>query len=158
MSERAEALAAEFEQTNRDVAEVVGQLSDDQWATLVPGENWPVGVVVRHIASSHELIGGWVRALADGQALQLTHQQVDELNAAQAREHAACTKPESLALLRRTGEAAARLVRELDDDQLDRRGAFFERELSAGQVVERVLIGHPRQHLASIRAALGQPA
>ena len=55
-------------------------------------------------------------------------------------------------------EVAARLVRELDDDQLDRKGAFFEREISAGQVVERVLIGHPRQHLASIRAALGQPA
>ena len=59
--------------------------------------------------------------------------------------------------LRTEGRAAVEMVRGLSDEQLDRTApmAFAGgAEWSAADVIERVLIGHPVQHGASIQAAL----
>src|SRR3954452_9727173 len=102
MGERAATLASRLERANEEVIAAVGDLSDEQWSVLVSGEEWSVGVIVHHIAASHDLLAGWVGALTAGEALRLTHEQIDDLNAEQARTSAACTKAETLALVRRT--------------------------------------------------------
>ena len=81
----------------------------------------------------------------------------DQVNAQHAREQAHCTKAETLALLRRNGEAAARVVRALDDSQLDSSATIITGRppLTAQQVTERILIGHVRGHLATIQTAIG---
>ena len=154
MSERGAALAAEFERTNREMIEAVEQFSAEQWRTLVPGENWAVGVVAHHIAASHEMLAGWVAALAHGGELRPTPDQSDDINAEHARAYAACTQQQTIDLLRRNGEQAAQQVRGLDDQQLDRVGSFRGQPITAGEMIERILTGHPQRHLAHIRAAL----
>jgi hypothetical protein len=59
--------------------------------------------------------------------------------------------------LRRNGEAAARIVRALDDAQLDSSATIITGRppLTAQQVTERILIGHVRGHLATVRTAIG---
>ena len=53
------------------------------------------------------------------------------------------------------GEVDAEVVRGLDDEQLGRTtAAFGDREMTAAQLIEGAVIGHPQQHLESIRAAL----
>ena len=80
---------------------------------------------------------------------------VHRSNAQHARDFAAVGKPETLDALRAHGAAIAELLRSLGDDHLDRTaGVFGGRELSVAQVVERIVIGHAREHLASIRATI----
>ncbi|HEY8491563.1 MAG TPA: DinB family protein [Dehalococcoidia bacterium] len=155
MGERAEALAARFEEANRTFMEAVRGIPEDRWGSVVPGEGWPVGVVAHHVASMYEINAAWVLAQANGQALEPAPQTIDEINAEHARQHAGCTREEVLELARRNGEAAARLLRGLSDEQLERRRTWRTYDLSTADVIERVMIGHPAVHLRTIRSATG---
>jgi uncharacterized damage-inducible protein DinB len=157
MSERAQALAEQFEQANNAAIATVEGCSDEQWRRHVESENRSVGVVMHHIAIAHPIIAGWVMAAARGQDAGVEHGWVDQLNAQHAREQANCSKAETLDLLRRNGEAAARVVRALDDSQLDSSATIItgSRPMTARQVTERILIGHVRGHLSTIQTAIG---
>jgi uncharacterized protein (TIGR03083 family) len=155
MSERARALAERFEQANRELIATVERLSDADWKTETPAEHWTVGVVAHHVAGSHKDIAGLVEMVASGKPVPpLNMDTFDQANAAHAREHANCTKAETLALLRQNGARAAETVRALGDEQLDRVGGSMG--MSAAQIIERVLIGHIHEHHGSIKSALQQ--
>ena len=81
------------------------------------------------------------------------------MNAADGAAHAASDRAETLELLRANGASAATFVRGLGDDDLTRTGAYIEGipAMSVDQWVERVLIGHIRGHLASMRAVVENP-
>ena len=87
----------------------------------------------------------------------LTQEMLDAGNAEHARQSAGCTKQETVDLLRRGGREAAAILRGLSDEQLDN-GAELPllggRRMSAAEIVELALIGHPTGHLESIRAAV----
>lgn len=158
MSGRAEELAKRFEQTNDEVIAAVQSCSDEQWRRTCSGEQWSVGVTAHHIGVSYGPIAELVQRLATGQRVPpLTSEMLDTLNAEHARQFAGCTKEATVELLRSGGEAAARMVRGPSDEQLDNAAELSlvgGRRLSAADVVETGLIGHPISHLASIRAAL----
>jgi hypothetical protein len=115
-----------------------------------------VGVVMHHIAITHPVLAAWVTA-ARGQDVGVERSWFDQLNAQHAREQANCTEAETRDLLRRNGEAAERVVRALDDAQLDSSATIITGmpPLTAQQATERILIGHVRGHLATIRTAIG---
>lgn len=154
---RAEALAEQFEAVNTELVAVVEACAEDAWRRPCEGEGRTVGVTAHHVAVGHAGFAGMVGAVARGQAVPtISLEALHEMNARHAREHAAAGKPETLDALRRHGDGLARVVRGLSDEQLARTtAAFGGREMSVGQIVEHIIIGHPRQHLASIRAALG---
>jgi hypothetical protein len=120
-------------------------------------ETRSVGVVMHHVAIAHPVIAAWVTAAARGQDVGVERGWFDQLNAQHAREQANCTKAKTRDLLRRNGEAAARVVRALDDAQLDSSATIITGMLpmTDQQVTERILIGHVRGHLATIRTAIG---
>jgi uncharacterized damage-inducible protein DinB len=159
MGQRVNDLADRFESANNDVIAAVQGCSDDQWQRTTNSEGWSVGVVAHHIATSNEPIAGLIRLVATGQPLpNLTRDMIDAGNAQHAHEQANCTREETLALLKSGGEAAASILRGLSDEQLDRSAPLplvGGKEMSANQLVEMVLIGHPVQHLESINSALG---
>jgi hypothetical protein len=123
----------------------------------VESENRSVGVVLHHVAIAHPVIAEWVTAAARGKDVGVDRGWFDQLNVQHAREQANCTKAETRDLLRRNGAAAARVVRALDDAQLDSSATIITGRppLSAQQVTERILIGHVRGHLATIQTAIG---
>ena len=158
MGPRADALAKRFEEANQAMTDAVGHLTDGDWGKTTSAEKWSVGVVAHHAALGHAGIANLVKAIASGQSVpNLTMATIDERNAQHAREHANCTKAETLELLKRNAATAASLVRGLSDVELDRSGTVLTDRppMTAQQVVERILINHVNEHLGSIRATLG---
>lgn len=155
MSDRAQALAREFERANADAIRVVEDCPAERWQAHHPGENRTVNVLAHHIAVGHQLIAEWVQGIATGQQLPaLTMDSFTEPNAQHARQYAQVTQPEVIAAMQQHGAAAARAVRGLSNEQLERAGELLGRQWRTQDVIEHVLIGHVRNHLDSIRQAV----
>jgi Mycothiol maleylpyruvate isomerase N-terminal domain len=158
MGARAEALAEKFEAKAQEATTVIERLSDADWKKVTAGEKWTVGVVAHHIAGSHEPIGGIVKGIASGQAMPgFTMEMLHDMNAQHAREHANCTKAETLDLHKKGAAAAAAIVRSLDDASLGRTAVVLTGmpAMSAEQAIDAILVNHVEEHLKSIRTAIG---
>jgi uncharacterized damage-inducible protein DinB len=153
VTERAQVLADQLAQSNRELIHTVERLSDAQWKATTAEEGWSVGVVVHHVATGHGYLSGLVRKMADGDPVAVDRDAMHRANAEHAVQFADVTRASALALLRQNGAAATATVRGLDDTQLDRVGGSMG--MTTAQVIERVLIGHVRNHHASIRQAIG---
>jgi uncharacterized damage-inducible protein DinB len=158
MSQRAASLADRFEQANEAVIAAVERCSDTDWTATCDGEHWSVGVTAHHVATSYAGFQSIIQGLASGAEMPpFTREMLDQSNAQHAQEFAGCTRAETVTLLRSNGQVAADTVRGLSDEQLDR-GAPLAlaggQTISAAQMAE-FMIGHPTDHLASIRSALG---
>lgn len=158
MGARADALAETFEARAAEMTAALEKLTDADWKKITSAEKWPVGVAAHHVAVSHEVVAGLVKTVASGQSVPgLTMARLDELNAQHAREHAGCTRAETLALHAKGAAAAAAVLRGLPDADLDRSGTVLTGmpPMTAQQVIEGVLISHINSHLASIRETVG---
>lgn len=156
MSERAEQYAGAFERANDEVISALESCSESQLQAACDSEGWKAACVGHHVGVSHSGVFGLVQLIANGQPVPaLTMDMFDAQNAEHAREFENVSREETLALLRKAGSETAALVRGLSDEQLDRKApmAFAGgQEWSAAEVIERILIGHPTEHAASIRA------
>lgn len=161
MGQRADALAQQVQQTVDELAAMLENEADGQWKATCAGEQWSVGVTAHHVAAGH--LGaaiGFIGMVANGQTPPpLTAEDFDQGNAEHARQHANCTREETLALLRENGAKAVAFVRGLTDEQLDRSApmAFAGgAPLSAQQLIDAAILDGPtsaRAHVASIREA-----
>jgi hypothetical protein len=158
MGARADALAKRFEEASKAVTDVIARVSDADWKKMTSGEKWSVGVVAHHVAMSHAGISNLVKSVASGKSVpSLTMAALDQMNAQHAKEHAGCSKSETLELHKKNAAAAAAVVRGLSDAELDRTGGILVGmpPMSTQQAVEQILIKHVNEHLGSIRAAVG---
>ena len=158
MGARAEQLASQFEAKAREAEGVFDRLTDTDWKKVTTAEKWPVGVVAHHVATAHEGLGNLVKALGAGQTKgDVSMDMVHAMNAKHAQEHAGCAKAETIALHRKNAAAAAAIVRGLSDAELDRSGPVLQGmpDMTAAQLAGSLLVGHPDEHLASIRATVG---
>lgn len=155
MQERMNVYRDEFDLAASEFIAEVESLSADRWQATCADEGWSVGVSAHHVADWWPVIAGIVRTMADGGSVSpMPIAEVHERNAGHAASQADCDKEETLVLLRERSAAVSDLLRSLQDEQLDRTAAPWGREVSAQQLIERNLIGHPRHHLAAIRAAV----
>lgn len=158
MSQRAKDLAERFADFNSDVITFIESCFDNNWATICPGEHWPVGVVARHIAAGHYSAIKLAKMIAEGQSLpELTQEMIDQGNAQHSQKHADCTKEEVLGILRENGSSVAQYIIGLDDADLDRTAslALAGGTISAQQFIENIIIHSGSEHFASMRAAVG---
>jgi len=154
MGTKSEALARQFESKIQDATATLRALGDADWAKVTEAEQWPVGVTAHHYASILEPVARLVAALAAGQAPErFTRAALDETNAQHAREHAGCTRAETIALLEKGAASAAAVLRGLSDDQLAKRGTVLTDlpPIPVEEIVARVLLAHADQHFGSIR-------
>jgi uncharacterized protein (TIGR03083 family) len=158
MSDRARALADDFERANGELTQLVEGLSDANWTTRTEAERWTVAATARHIAAAHAFIALRVKAVAEQQPLPpMPPGGLDAGNAADAQQYMNVPPAEVLDLLRTNGAEAATLVRGLSDEQLDR--AFSRptgETMTLASLIENGLIGHLNGHQGSIRSAVGQ--
>jgi hypothetical protein len=158
MGARAESLAKQFEAKAAEMTGVIKGLSDADWKKTTAAEKWSVGVTAHHVAGGHEGILGLVKTVAAGRSItNFTMAMLDEGNAKHAREHAACTKAETLALHEKGAAAAAAAVRALSDAELDQKGTVLAEmpAMTTQQVIEGILINHVNDHMGSIRKTVG---
>jgi hypothetical protein len=158
---RSAQLAEQYEDAHDEFVRVVESLTDDQWH--LPGKNFPqrindedegrpVGVIAHHVATNGDWIMQRIQTMLAGGPLAPVNMR--EINAEEARTHANVTRDEVLRLLRASKSRIAEAVRAVPDNQLDIQRETPAGPMSAAQRVERVLIGHMKQHQGSIEAAI----
>jgi hypothetical protein len=158
MSARAEALAQRIEQGAEELAAYAQELSQAQWQAVVPPDGRRAGVIVHHVASMYPIEIHLATEVAAGRPVEgVTWAGVAEINAKHALAHGAVGIQETIELLRRNSRAAAKAVRELTDEQLDRAAPVSlnaDAPLTAQFVIEDHALRHAWHHLAKIKAAL----
>lgn len=159
MGAKGEALARQFEAKAQEAAAGIEKLSDADWKKVTAAEKWTVGVTAHHLAGAFEPVAGIITGIVSGKLPGgFSRTMLDEMNARHAREHATCTKAETIALLKKGAPMAAAVVRGLSDDQLAKSGAVFTDAppMTAEQIVMGGLITHIDEHLGSIRKTVGK--
>lgn len=158
MATRVAELAAQFAAVNEELSALITGCTNEQWRQPCVNEIRPVGVVAHHAATvQQESFTGIVATLAAGETFspKASMEEVDQINTQQAQEQAAVGKAEILHILRASAATITQHLRGLDEAQLERiAGTFGGHELTVAQVIEFVVIGHAREHLASIRATV----
>src|SRR5438067_2261302 len=119
MGAKADALAKQFEAKVQEATSVLEKLSDADWKKVTAAEKWPVGVTAHHVAGSHEGIANIIKAVVAGQSMgNFTMDMLNEMNAQHAKEHANCTKADTIALHKKNAATAAAVVRAIVGVQL----------------------------------------
>lgn len=157
MAGKSEMLAMKFEAKVRDAEALLQTLGDEDWKKVTAGEKWPVGVTAHHLASAFEPVAHIVSGIVSGQLPGgFTSGMLDEMNARHAREHASCTKPETIALLKTGAAKATAVVRGLSDEQLVTRATVLTDAppMTAEQMIVGALINHVDEHIGSIRKTI----
>src|SRR5205814_2235299 len=123
-----------------------------RWCAVTPtvhlsaAERWTVGVTAHHLAGGLEAVAGIVTGIVSGGPSRgnFTRAMLDQMNAQHAKEHAGCTRTETLALFQKGAATASALVRGLHDDQLTKSGTVFTDAppMTAEQLIMRGLLGH----------------
>ena len=158
MSDRAADLAARFRTLNDELIAFVENCPDGDWRKLCPGEQWPVGVVARHVAASHFGAIGLVKMAVAGEELpELTAGAIDRMNLKHAEKHRLCTRDDVLKILRENGASTVDSVARLRDADLDRAGhiAAAGGDMTVEQIVEQIILRSGGEHLAHVKAAAG---
>jgi hypothetical protein len=150
-------LADDFRAVFDELVGIVERCGDEQWRSVPSNEQRSVAVLAYHVAVTQDAFYGITERLAAGETYSPTvgMDVIDRLNAEQAREHAGVEKSVVVETLRAQAEAGERQIRALTGEDLSRgAGVYGGNELTVGQVVEWITIGHAREHLGSIRSAL----
>lgn len=158
MEAKSEMLARQFEIKAREARDILEALGEADWKKVTAAERWSVGVTAHHLASVLEPIAVMIQTVAAGQARgDLTLEMLDEMNARHAREHAGCTKAETIALHEKGVAIAAAAIRGLSDDELARSGTLLTGmpPMTAEQVIAGGLLQHIDEHYGSIRETVG---
>ena len=158
MHQRAKTLAERFSEFNNKMISFVEKCSDENWAKVCPGENWPVGVVARHIAAGHYGALNLAKMMVVGQPLpELTTETIDRGNEQHAQKHVNCTKDEVLDILRKKGTSAADYIRGLDEADLERSTdlAVAGGTINTQQFIENIIIHSANEHLGNMKNAIG---
>jgi uncharacterized damage-inducible protein DinB len=151
----AEALAQQFLKISAVLIDTAEQCSPEQWQKQTDSERWPVAVVAHHVSEVEEFFAGVLTgAISD---MALTSAFVDENNARHAAEHANANQAETVAALRANGEALARAIGSLSEADLRAPSMSIDgQQLTKEQIIQFGVNNHFQEHLASIRAAIGE--
>ena len=157
-STMAEALARRLEQGIDAMIAFTNTLTEQQWRTPIPKDGRTVGVVVHHVASVFPIEIELAQRLASGQAITgVTWDDVHDMNAGHARDHAAVTRGQAIEALREKSAVAAAAIRALTDEELATAATnslYADAPLTCQHMLEDHAVRHSYHHLAKIRTAL----
>jgi uncharacterized damage-inducible protein DinB len=140
MSDRALALADQFEQANTALIAALTTCDTAAWQAACPDTGWPVGVQADHIAAVEAFLTDRLGRIANGEAIDpLPLALIERENDRRAAQAANITPDQAIAQLREQGAAAIHLIRSLSLDQLARTGQIVAEQPT--QSVEAWIIG-----------------
>lgn len=151
----ANALAQKFTEINAALIDAVAKCSTEQWRRPIAGEPRPVGVIAHHVSEVERFFAGVLSgAIPD---VALTMADIDANNARHAEDHANTSQEETVAALRANGEALVQAIAGLSAADLQESAFSIDgQELTNEQIIQFGVIGHFEEHLASIRAVIGE--
>jgi hypothetical protein len=159
MSERAAALADELQRAIDEVDQFIDQVSDEGWQATCPDEQCTVSALICHVGNANTgMMDSIIKPVAEGTPRPtFSPDDLNRWNAHAAQLYASATREQARDLLRAGSAPVIAYVRGLSDEQL---AASFELPMRPEPVTLEAMItygltGHPREHLASARAAAG---
>ena len=159
MQAKTEALATQLEEKAKNAETTLERLGDADWNKVTAAEKWTVAATAHHLAAALEAVAGIVTGLVSGAPSRgnFTRAMLDEMNAQNAREHAACSRTETVALFRKNAVTASAAVRGLSDADLAKTGTVFSDlpPITAEQLIMLGLLNHIDEHMTSIRHTVG---
>jgi hypothetical protein len=156
MADRAKKLAQRLKEFGDELTTFVENCSETDWQKRCAWEDWSVGVTMRHIGAGHFQVVDLVKMVVAGKKLpEFTAEQITRMANEHAREHAACTRPEVLEILRRSSADFVDYTAGLSDDDLDRKGhlALAGGEISAENLIKALILKSGGEHFANVKAA-----
>ena len=159
MGAKSEAMAKQFEAKAKDALATLERLSEADWKKVTGAEKWSVGVTAHHLAGGLQAVSNIVKGIVAGHSPgNFTRAMLDEMNAKHAKDHASCTKAETIELHKKGAATAAATIRGLSDEQLAKSGTVFTGvpPMTAEQLITRGLLNHIDEHFGSIRKTVGQ--
>lgn len=153
-------LAAELKRANDDAIAFATSCSPEDWGTFVPGDEWPVCVVVHHVAEGYGLVTRWIDCALIGDPIEDTQEGIDAENLRHARAFSSIGVKEVVELLRTNGAVAVTKIAGLRESDLSRTTAFGPakgRPFSVEQFCQ-VATGHVRSHIGRAQSAIGHDA
>ncbi len=156
MSDRAQELARRFDEANDDLIAAIAGCTDEQLQTAT-SEGWSVLMCAYHVAASMPDQLRWLPEVAAGHDVAFTWDDINRRNEQQIVQPD-ITRDKVLAQLHENGAAIAAAVRGLSDAQLATSAHIDfadNKALTADQFVKWVIIFHTKDHLKSIRSAVG---
>lgn len=150
--------AADLGRANDKAIAFALSCTPEEWAAVVPGDSWPIGVVIHHIAEGFNLVSGWIDCARAGTPIEVTGEEIDANNLAHAEARAGVGVAETVELLKANGDAAVTKVGQLDESDLGRTAEFGPaggRPFSVEQFCQAA-IGHVSSHLGRAQAAVGR--
>ena len=159
MGAKSGALATQLEGKAKDALATLQKLGDADWKKVTATEQWTVGATAHHLAGGLEAVSGIVTGIVAGAPPRgpFTMAMLDQMNAQHGKDHAGCTRAETIALFQKGAATAAATVRGLSDDQLAKTGTVFTDmpPMTAEQLIMRGLLSHIDEHIGSIRKTVG---
>lgn len=154
MGQQNEALAKKVADGVEEAIALVNSCPDARWTAKTSAEGWGVNATAMHLAG-HLGAAGLAHAVASGGALPpISMAEIDAGNAANAAEHASCTKAQVIEGLRKGAADATAMIRGWTDEQSARKANFLGQEVTPVQVIEMVVLHGLQEHGGSIRAAI----
>lgn len=147
---RGVALAAQLLETNLTVIEFITACPSMYWDVIPPGEVRTIGSIAFHIGRSYEDQIGGLTALLHEEPLPELFDDLDGHNARMAEIDFGRPKDEAIDLIQANGEAMARFVTSLSDEQLEQ-PAPVGPNLTIRHIVESAVFAHPNHHLDEMR-------
>lgn len=147
-------IAPDYQSLIDDVITTASRCSDEQWRATAAAEQWSIGVIAHHIATTQRFVIASIHNVVSGSATlpQITMEQVHAGNAQHAREFADTGKAETLAMLEEDAPRVIELMRGLTEEQLDAPAAAVDgHNITLRQCIDAVALSHFREHLASIK-------
>lgn len=155
MGDRAQRLAAKFDQAHNDLVQTVESIPDDKWQLTCLNDERPVGVVAHHIGTAYAYTFEAAELAGTGQPVPpMSLEMTKAMNAEHAIQHGTCSKADALKVLRENGEHVRNGISAMSDEQLDRKLNFplvGENDVTVEHVIDRLVIGHIGMHLPYIK-------
>src|SRR5215475_12869867 len=159
MGAKGEALARQFEAKAREAGGYIDKLGEADLKKVTEAEKWTVAATAHHLFGAYERVPDIAKGLAVGQSpANFSTKVLDQMNAQHAKDFAACSKADLMALHRAGSAKAASVLRGLSDEQLAKSGVIFQDAppFTVEQLVTRALIAHTDEHMGSIRKTVGR--
>jgi len=141
VGQQAMALARRLERANDALIAALERAPEVAWQAADASQGWCALAEARGIAEQLPVLADFVEAIACSRPLP-------QLRSSAPRARGG--KDETLALLRRNGAAAARILGGLSDEQLARGTSCFGTRLNAAQLADELLIAALDEHRAAI--------
>ena len=157
-SARQLAIREDLVDAQRDLLDVLDQVTPADWLRHSPDEGWTVRDLLVHLTTSETGFVATLRRMATGQGGIPADFDPNRWNAGQLRRRADTATDQLRPELEASHQAMLAILDELDDAALDYRGHMSSGQEGNTEDNFRLVASHKRTHTQDIRTVLGAPA